>query len=452
MRLKRVILLLLLSLAGFQASAQEGMTRILFILDASNSMNAMWDGQTRITAAKELLLRSMDSIKDIPNLEMALRVYGHQSIVTPTYQDCNDTKLEVPFGPNNFSAIRGVLYRIQAKGTTPIARSLEAAAIDFPNATAKNIIILITDGLEACDGDPCVIAKKLRDKNINVTPFVIGLGLDLSYLEKFKCIGEYSQAETKTEFKAALENILQKTINDCTVQIDLNDITKKPTETDVSVYMYEAGTKKLRYSFIHTLNVKGLPDTLKLDPNTKYDIEVHTIPTVYKKGVTILKNQHNTIKIDAPQGFVKVSSPTSNKALFIQSRIVSLDNKTLNVQNLEATDKYIVGKYQLEILTLPRITKTITVEQSTTTTVNVPAPGILSYRFNSNAVAQLFVLNDKKEWEWVINLDANSKDGQYQLQPGEYRLVYRYKKLKTTDLYKQKEFKIMSNKSILISL
>lgn len=260
------------------------------------------------------------------------------------------------------------------------------------------------------------------------------------------------QAETKMEFKAALENILQKTINDCTVQIDLNDINKKPTETEVSVFMYEAGTKNLKYSFIHTLNVKGLPDTLKLDPNTKYDIEVHTIPTVYKKDVTILKNQHNTIKIDAPQGSIKISSPTSSKALFIQSRIVSLDNKTLNVQNMEATDKYIVGKYQLEILSLPRITKTITVEQSTATTVTIPAPGIFTYRFSSNAVSQLFILNDKKEWEWVINLDVNSRDGQLQLQPGDYKLVYRYKKLKTTELYKQKEFKIMSNKSILISL
>lgn len=437
--------------AGFTASAQEGMTRILFILDASNSMNAMWDGQTRITAAKELLIRSMDSIKDIPNLEMALRVYGHQSIVTPTFQDCNDTKLEVPFGPNNFGAIRGKLHLIQAKGTTPIARSLEAAASDFPDAVAKNIIILITDGLEACDGDPCVIAKKLRDKNINVTPFVIGLGLDLSYLEKFECIGEYSQAESKLQFKEALENILHKTINDCTVQIDLNDITKKPTETDVSVFMYEAGTKNLKYSFIHTLNQKGLPDTLKLDPNFKYDIEVHTIPMVYKKNVTIYKNQHNTIKIDAPQGFLKIST-SSARGLFIQSRIVSLDDKTLNVQNIGAVDKYIVGKYQLEILTLPRITKTIAVEQSTTTTVNIPAPGNLTYQFSNNTVAQLFVQNEKKEWEWVVNLDEGSKDGQLQLQPGDYRLVYRYKKFKTTELHKQKDFKIMSNKSILISL
>jgi len=451
--LKRFVFTLLLLLTGLgEVSAQEGMTRILFVLDASNSMNALWDGQTRISAAKELLLKSMDSIKDIPNLEMALRVYGHQSIVTPTFQDCNDTKLEVPFGPNNFGEIRGKLNRIQAKGTTPIARSLEAAASDFPSSTSKNIIILITDGLEACDDDPCVIAKKLKDKNINVTPFVIGLGLDLSYLEKFRCIGEYSEAESKYQFKLALENILHKAINDCTVEIDLNDSYKKPTETDVSVFMYEAGTKKLKYSFIHTLNEKGNPDTLKLDPNVRYDIEVFTIPPVYKKNVTVRKNMHNIIPVDAPQGFVKISSSTATKSLFIPSRIATLDNKTLNVQHLGATDKYIVGTYLLEILTLPRITKTITVEQSKTTTIDIAAPGYLSYRFNELAAAQLFVQNDKNEWEWVVNLNTASKDGQLQLQPGNYKLVYRYKKNKKTEFAGQKEFKINSNKSISLSL
>ena len=78
------------------------MTRILFILDASNSMNARWGAQTRIDAAKELLAKTVEDIRGIPNLEIGLRVYGHQSPITATYQDCNDTKLEVPFGKDNF--------------------------------------------------------------------------------------------------------------------------------------------------------------------------------------------------------------------------------------------------------------------------------------------------------------------------------------------------------------
>ena len=75
-----------------------------------------------------------------PNLEIALRVYGHQSPITATFQDCEDTKLEVAFAPQNHTRIKQVIRQIEPKGTTPIARSLEAAAGDFPDRNARNII------------------------------------------------------------------------------------------------------------------------------------------------------------------------------------------------------------------------------------------------------------------------------------------------------------------------
>ena len=97
----------------------EPTSRILFIFDASNSMAGQWDGYRKIDMAREVLLEMIDSLEKIPNVEMALRVYGHQSPVPP--QDCSDTKLEVPFGPSNASMIRQKLRYINPKGTTPIA-------------------------------------------------------------------------------------------------------------------------------------------------------------------------------------------------------------------------------------------------------------------------------------------------------------------------------------------
>ena len=82
----------------------------------------------KIKLAREILGEALDDLKGTPNLEIALRVYGHQSPVTPTYQDCDDTKLEVEFGPDNYDRIRSFINRVEPKGTTPIARSLEASA------------------------------------------------------------------------------------------------------------------------------------------------------------------------------------------------------------------------------------------------------------------------------------------------------------------------------------
>jgi Ca-activated chloride channel family protein len=162
--------------------------RVLFILDASNSMNSSWGTQTRIQAAREVLNQELEVLRNVPNVEVALRIYGHQTPFNNLEQDCNDTKLEVPFGKNSLEQIKLKIKSVEAKGATPIARSLEAAANDFPDTLARNIIILITDGLESCDNDPCVIAKKLKTKGVKVTPFVIGLGMDMSYLDKFSCI------------------------------------------------------------------------------------------------------------------------------------------------------------------------------------------------------------------------------------------------------------------------
>lgn len=429
------------------------MTRILFILDASNSMNARWGAQTRIDAAKELLAKTVDDISDIPNLEIGLRVYGHQSPITATFQDCNDTKLEVPFGKNNFGQVKARIKSIYAKGTTPIARSLEAAAGDFPDNTSRNIIILITDGLEACDNDPCVIAKKLKDKGVNVTPFVIGLGMDLSYLEKFNCIGTYADAETKEAFSKVLENIVSKALLNTTVQINLNDINKSPKETDVTMFLYEAGTTNLKYTFTHTINKHGYPDTLIIDPKFKYDLVVNTTPRVEKKNITIQRNVHNTIIVDAPQGYLKIRFTNADRQYQVDARVMqSGSNTTLNTQKISETDKYIVGKYDLEILTLPRIYITTDIEQSSTSTINISAPGFLNYSAGQTVVGQIFAQNSNGSWDWVCNLDENSRTGEFQLQPGAYRLVYRQSQLKSSTYTMEQNFRINSNKTVSLKL
>ena len=416
-------------------------------------MNAKWGDQTRIDAAKELLAKSVDELVNVPNLEIGLRVYGHQSPITNTFQDCNDTKLEVPFGKNNFERVKYRIKSIHAKGTTPIARSLEAAASDFPDMNSRNFIILITDGLEACDNDPCVIAKKLHDKGVKVTPFVIGLGMDLSYLEKFNCIGEYTEAETSDAFEKVLKNVVNKVLVNTTAQINLNNISKEPKETDVTLFLYEAGTTNLKYTFTHTLNEVGLPDTLILDPAIKYDLVVNTLPKRELKNITLQRNTHNTIVVDAPQGYISIRLKNATKVYLIDSRIME-DSKheTINVQPMGSTDKYIVGKYDLEILTLPRTYVTVDVNQSSKTYVDILAPGFFSYSTANQITGQVFTINDNGTYTWVCNLSNSDLSGIWQLQPGQYKVVYRQKKEVKTIYTYEKEFRIYSNKTTSLNL
>ena len=440
------ILVLLFPMLCF--SQQEKITRILFILDASNSMNSTWDKQTRLEGAKEVLLQAMEKFKGVPNIEIALRIYGHQTPITNNTQDCNDTKLEVPFSNGNIDLIKNKIRGLIAKGATPIARSLEAAAGDFPDTTSRNVIILITDGLESCDNNPCVIAKKLREKGVKVTPFVIGLGMDLSYLENFACIGSYSDAEDKGAFSSVLTTIIEKILIKTTVQINLNDILKKPTETNVTLFLYEAGTQNLKYSYTHTLNRYNNPDTLVIDPGFKYDLIVNTLPKIEKKGISLVRNSHNIIQVDAPQGFLKCTGTTP-----VSIRVMQKGNyETINVQSINTQDKYLVGFYELEILTLPRIYERVEISQSKTTLLAIKAAGSLELKSVKYMVGQVFVDKGNGLFEWVFNLDEKIVSSKYALQPGNYKLIYRQKDQKSTGYTQEKKFKIESTKKILLNL
>lgn len=428
-------------------------TRILFILDASNSMNSSWGSQTRIQAAREVLNQELEALRNVPNTEIALRIYGHQTPFNNLEQDCNDTKLEVPFGINNLEQIKLKIKTVEAKGATPIARSLEAAAGDFPDTLARNIIILITDGLESCDNDPCIIAKKLKTKGVKVTPFVIGLGMDMSYLDKFSCIGTYSDAEDKESFRNVFKNILNTVLEKTSVQVNLNDITGKPTETNVTMFFYEAGTATLKYTFVHTLNRFGNPDTLYLDPAITYDLKVNTTPALLKTGITLKKHVHNTVSISAPQGFIRLTSMKSNFNPRFEMRVMPKgDSKTLLSQTYNDIYKYLTGTYEVEILTIPRIYKSVEVTQSAVSTISIDAPGELAYTFNKPLVAQLFLQDKLGFWNGVYTFSDSSTVGKILIQPGTYKLVYRTKDMKSSGYTHEKIITISSNKTNTLNI
>ena len=93
--------------------------------------------------------------------------------------------------------MKSALKSLKPKGTTPIASTLEKAGDDFlkcPTNDCRNIIILITDGIEECNGDPCAVSMALQKKGIILKPFVIGIGLDLEFRESFECMGSFYDA------------------------------------------------------------------------------------------------------------------------------------------------------------------------------------------------------------------------------------------------------------------
>lgn len=449
-----VVLLLALFCVSASAQSQPKVkTRILFLLDASGSMYATMDKDTRINVAKRLLSKIMDSLQTAKDVEVALRVYGHISI--PAKRDCKDTRLEVPFKPNNHAEIKREVNKIVPKGTTLIAYSLQQAAYDFPKQPGvRNVIVLITDGLEECQGDPCAVSEALQSNGVVLRPFIVGIGGTEDFKKAFECVGRYYDADTEADFDNVLNVVISQALNNTTVQINLLDAFSKPTETNVNMTFYDSHSGQMVYNFIHTMNEKGYPDTVAIDPIYNYRVVVHSLPAVVKDNVEIAAGKHNTIGIDVPQGtlMLKILGQTQYAKLQYIIRKEG-ESATLNVQDANISEKYLVGKYDIEILSVPRIIqKGIEIKQSHTTTIELPQPGRLIVIAVTKAYyADLYQMN-KNELQWICKIPTENRTHNMVLQPGKYKVVYRSRAAYRSDQTFEREFTITSGAATNLTL
>lgn len=435
-----------------QNQAQK--TRILFVLDGSQSMYARWENGQKMQIATRLLRELVDSLKDVDNVELALRAYGHQYSVTSNGRNCKDTKLEVPFSANNHAKITDRLQSIRPRGTTLIAYSLEQAANDFPaDKNVRNVIILITDGIEECDGDPCAVSLALQKRGVILKPFVIGLGLEPEVIDAFKCVGNFYDATSEATFKTVLGIVISQALNNTTAQVNLLDELNRPLETNVPMTFYDSFSKQVRYNFVHTIDSRGNPDTLPIDPLGSYDLVVHTIPKVGKENIKLVPGKHTVIAVDAPQGDLALKMGGYNEYKDLKT-IVRKAGKSdvLVVQDFNKPQRYITGKYDLEILTLPRTyVEGVNIAQSRTTTVEIPQAGIVSVGSSAKGYGSIF-LEDGEELVWVCNLSPLSTRQSIVLQPGNYRVVYRPLNARLSIYTKEESFVIQSGQSTQVKL
>ena len=168
------------------AQSETQSNPLYIIFDASNSMwGELPDKNRKITVAKDVFNNL--GAEFFNNREVALRLYGHRRA-----SDCSDTELAVPFttSGNVVGKISEIVNGVSPKGKTPISRSLNAALEDFAGRSGD--ILLISDGIETCDQDPCELVQSWRDNNIDIRVHVVGLGLSDLSRDAMQCIANAS--------------------------------------------------------------------------------------------------------------------------------------------------------------------------------------------------------------------------------------------------------------------
>jgi Ca-activated chloride channel family protein len=440
----------------FSVSAQDKIeqklpekTRILFVLDGSGSMNAQWAGdQSRMHAAKKILAKLVDSLRINPTVELALRVYGHR--YSRQSNNCNDSQLEVPFGINNHDAIINEIKDITPRGVTPITYSLLQAAKDFPaQAGYRNILILITDGVESCGGDPCEASIALQKQGVFLRPFIIGLGVPGG--KALDCVGKFIDSENANSFNKILNESIETTFAKTTVSVALLNGDNKPVESNINISFLNSMTGTAAYEFVHYLDPSGKPDSVQIDPVLSYDIVVNTLPPVIRKNVNILNGKHNVLVIPAPQGTLVVK-PEGNGNPFTAVVRQSGKGEILNQQNSNQPYRYLQGQYEVETLTLPRRIFPISLEAGKKITITLPSAGAVNINTLAVGYGSVFEILETGESKWVCTLDETTSRHFLNLLPGHYKIAFRARRSTGSKYTAIKNFEVKAGQTLNVKM
>ena len=179
---------------------------LIFILDASGSMWGRIDEKPKITLAKEVLVELIDDLPE--GTLVGLVAYGHRN-----KGDCQDVEELIPLGPLDKAVFTRKMDELKPLGKTPLTLAVRLTGEKLKTVNSQVVIIVISDGRETCEGDPCATVRELRAAGGRFTVQVIGFKVTQEDAEQLACLaesggGQYQSAENAQELKAAVEQAI----------------------------------------------------------------------------------------------------------------------------------------------------------------------------------------------------------------------------------------------------
>jgi len=198
---------LLLATASVAASEPQ-QARTIIVMDGSGSMWGQIDGRPKLEIARETVA---DVVGKLPaNQTLGLIAYGHRR-----KGDCKDIELIVPPAPGTSGKVLNAVNDMRFLGMTPLSEAVRQAAQALRHTEQAATVVLVTDGLETCNLDPCAVANELEKSGVNFTAHVIGFGLTRDEGAKVACLatntgGRYLQASDGAALSAALRQAVSE--------------------------------------------------------------------------------------------------------------------------------------------------------------------------------------------------------------------------------------------------
>lgn len=181
--------------------------KVMLVLDASGSMWGRVEDREKILIAREVVGEMLDHWD--PALSLGLVAYGHR-----TKGECSDIETLVPVG-GDIERVRSMVNGIQPRGKTPLSAAVKQAAEHLRFTEEKATVILVSDGRETCDLDPCEVGRSLEKLGVDFTAHVIGFDISVEDRVGLECLasetgGQYFDAQKSDELRVALEQAVER--------------------------------------------------------------------------------------------------------------------------------------------------------------------------------------------------------------------------------------------------
>lgn len=200
---------------------QSEVINVQFILDSSGSMASKMGSKSRMELAKDSIQKFASSLPEDANV--ALRVYGHggSNSEQDKAKSCASNELVYSLQSYDATTLANALNAFKPTGWTPLADAMRAALEDFKSVdqqNSRNIIFIVSDGIETCNGNPVEAAKLLKDSGLSPIVNIIGFDLDhkgqSQLMEVAKAAdGSYvnvkNQQQLSNEIKKTLDEIIK---------------------------------------------------------------------------------------------------------------------------------------------------------------------------------------------------------------------------------------------------
>ncbi|MFD1957420.1 VWA domain-containing protein [Paenibacillus thailandensis] len=196
------------------AELQKETYNVEIVLDSSGSMANTMDGKTRMELAKEAIADFLSSLPEEANV--GLRVYGHKG--TGSNKDkklsCEANELVYEVQPYDQSGLEEAMDAFEPAGWTPLSKAIELAHQDLAafggGENNRNILYIVSDGIETCGGDPVQAAEQLKQSDVKPVVNIIGFDLDDQGQQQLKAVAEaaggtYADVKSQDELKKQFE-------------------------------------------------------------------------------------------------------------------------------------------------------------------------------------------------------------------------------------------------------